>query len=161
MPHRPSGLKPWERRPGESPQAFEAFSAYLEMGADRSLRALGQKLNKSFTLMGDWSRNWDWVERSSAYDSHMAGERMKALRKEIKARYARFGKVSDQLMMTAIEAVKGIASNELSPQDALSFIRLSVTLADKHSEALLQEEDSGDMLEGLLAALSQNGEDIG
>ena len=34
--------KLWERQKGESAQAYEAFSIYLGMGAERSLRAYPQ-----------------------------------------------------------------------------------------------------------------------
>ena len=59
--------KPWERQKGESAQAFEAFSTYLEMGTDRSIRAVGQKLDKSRTQIGKWSKAWDWQERVQDY----------------------------------------------------------------------------------------------
>lgn len=32
-----TGIHPWERQDGKSPRAFEAFAAYLEKVADRSL----------------------------------------------------------------------------------------------------------------------------
>lgn len=62
----------WDRQQGESAQAYEAARAYFGLGADRSLNAVAQKLNKSFTLMGRWSRTWNWIGRASAYDQHLA-----------------------------------------------------------------------------------------
>lgn len=50
MPKR-SDVKPWERQEGESAKAFEAFTIYAGLGADRSLRAVAQQLGKSKTLM--------------------------------------------------------------------------------------------------------------
>ena len=41
-----SNTKPWERQKGESAQAFEAFSIYLEMGAERSIRAVTKSYSK-------------------------------------------------------------------------------------------------------------------
>ena len=38
--------QPWERQKGESAQAFEAFSLYLEMGGSRSLRAVSQEFRQ-------------------------------------------------------------------------------------------------------------------
>ena len=63
--------KPWERQQGESAQAFEAFSAYLELGPDRSIRAVGQKLDKSRQQIGKWSSRWRWQERIRAYDNEL------------------------------------------------------------------------------------------
>ena len=65
------GVKPWERQEGESVQAFEAFTLYLEMGGERSLRAVGQKLGKSSTLIERWSATKRWVERAAAYDADL------------------------------------------------------------------------------------------
>lgn len=61
---------PWEKRKGESVQAYAAFSAYLLMGPTRSLAKLGQNLGKSTKLMGDWSVKWEWGLRVSAYEEH-------------------------------------------------------------------------------------------
>lgn len=45
MPKR-SDVKPWERQEGESAKAFEAFTIYAGLGADRSLRAVAQQLGQ-------------------------------------------------------------------------------------------------------------------
>ncbi|MDB6035845.1 MAG: hypothetical protein JWM16_6183 [Verrucomicrobiales bacterium] len=45
----------FEQREKESARAFEAFSVYLNMGPERSLAAVGQKLGKSGSLIERWS----------------------------------------------------------------------------------------------------------
>ena len=45
----------WERQDGETAQAFQAFAEYRDMGAERSLAKVAQKLGKSKPLMERWS----------------------------------------------------------------------------------------------------------
>jgi hypothetical protein len=45
----------FEQQPREGAKAFAAFKAYLDMGAERSLEAVAQKLHKSEQLLGRWS----------------------------------------------------------------------------------------------------------
>jgi len=82
-------LKSWERgahdandTSGESRQAYEALSAYLDLGPKRSIRAVAQKLHKSSTLVGRWSRKWKWVERAKAYDAHLGQIKQRAIEEE-------------------------------------------------------------------------------
>ena len=77
MPKNRTDL-PWERQKGESAQAFAAFLAYLQMGADRSLSAVGQRLGKSKALMERWSSANGWVERCRAWDNYLQREAKKA-----------------------------------------------------------------------------------
>lgn len=70
MPKR-SDVKPWERQEGESAKAFEAFTIYAGLGADRSLRAVAQQLGKSKTLMDRWSSTYSWVVRAAEYDADL------------------------------------------------------------------------------------------
>ena len=44
----------WERQPGESGPAFEAFAAYRDMGEKRTISAVARQLNKSGTLCHRW-----------------------------------------------------------------------------------------------------------
>ncbi len=70
--HQPAvRLKSFEQQNGESIQAFAAFRAYLEMGDDRSTRAVAQKLGKSSALMMRWSARWKWPDRIREYNKSL------------------------------------------------------------------------------------------
>src|SRR5690349_14258742 len=62
----------FEQQSKESAKAFAAFRAYLELGPERSLAAVGQKLGKSKVMMERWSRKFDWSVRVQAYAAHLA-----------------------------------------------------------------------------------------
>lgn len=61
--------KKFERQPGETARAFEAFCVYREGGAARSLVGTAQKLAKNSTTIKEWSAKWAWVERAAAFDA--------------------------------------------------------------------------------------------
>lgn len=61
-----------EQLPEESSKAYAAAVVYFEMGAQRSQEAVGRKLAKSRTLISRWAAKYQWVERASRYDEHLA-----------------------------------------------------------------------------------------
>lgn len=63
--------KPWDRRPGESRQAYEAFRTYLALGHDRSIFKVAHDLNKSRQLITRWCSECGWVDRCAAHDTHL------------------------------------------------------------------------------------------
>jgi len=65
-------MLPFEQQPKESARAFEAFSTYLNMGPDRSLAKVGQKLGKCTVVIEKWSAKFDWPARVQAHASHLA-----------------------------------------------------------------------------------------
>jgi hypothetical protein len=71
MADEASDRQAWDRQDGESTPAYEAFVTYRDLGAERSLDAVGGKLGKSGSLVSRWSGRWDWVSRAAAYDAHM------------------------------------------------------------------------------------------
>lgn len=63
--------KEWERVPGETQKAFEAFCIYRDMGASRSLQKVADRLGKCSRLIKKWSSQDGWVKRTTAYDDYM------------------------------------------------------------------------------------------
>jgi len=158
MPKSRETEKPWERRADESAPAFEAFSTYLNMGTERSHARVSQQLGKSKALIDRWGRRHKWQERIRAHDSFLADAETKRTVKEIKDRYTRFGRVSDQLTLKALEALTTLKASRLSPQEALALLRVAAMLADKNKgvmapEVVDEEIENEDMLGGLLEAL--------
>ena len=163
MPKSRGTVKPWERQLNESAQAFEAFYLYLSMGTDRSYRLVAEQLKKSHTIIGRWGREWNWQRRIREYDNHLVAEDVKRAKKEVQDRYSRFGRVSDQLTMTALEVIRAVNLKDLSPQDALAFLRVAATLADKNKGVFLpteaDEAEGNELLSGLLSALLSEEDD--
>ena len=65
------GVMVFEQQPRESNKAFAAFKAYLELGPERSLSAVGAKLGKSKVMMEKWSRKYEWTARVAAHGAHL------------------------------------------------------------------------------------------
>ena len=72
LPNQQDKPLPFDQQPNESTKAFAAFSEYLNMGAERSLAAVGKRLGKSEGLMERWSARFDWPGRVRAHEAHLA-----------------------------------------------------------------------------------------
>lgn len=62
----------FEQQPRESDRAFAAFKTYLELGPDRSLVAVADKLGKNRSLLERWSKKFAWPARVQAHATHLA-----------------------------------------------------------------------------------------
>jgi hypothetical protein len=66
----PATRHSFDQQPKESAKAFAAFNLYLNLGAERSLRAVGEKLGKSEGLIERWCSKFDWQARVQAHAAH-------------------------------------------------------------------------------------------
>lgn len=113
----------WERRPGESWQAFEAFRTYRDMGSGRSTALVAQQLGKTKSLIDRWcspTRGWNWVARVEAYNDFLDREQLRLAserRREAQLRHLRLAQV------TLGKFLERIA--QLSPED------IPVTMLDR------------------------------
>jgi hypothetical protein len=82
----------YSRRVGESQKAFVAYCVYRDLGAERSLTGVTQKLHKSATFLGRWSRKWGWVERAVAFDADLAEQERKAKEYALKVEARKWAK---------------------------------------------------------------------
>ena len=72
-------MLPFEQQAREGNKAYAAFRLYLDLGAQRSLAAVGGKLGKSESLIERWSSKYDWHLRVQAYGAHLAELERKAI----------------------------------------------------------------------------------
>jgi hypothetical protein len=81
---------PWDRQPGESSPAFEAFRVYRDAGPRRSLRRVAADVRKSRSLIFRWSSSHGWVARVEAWDFDQAALEQDAHPKVRAARLVRY-----------------------------------------------------------------------
>jgi hypothetical protein len=74
--------QPWDRQPGESNPAWEAFRIYRDMGATRSITKVAEQVHKNRQLMGRWSRTHTWPLRTIAFDKFNDREWQLTMREE-------------------------------------------------------------------------------
>jgi hypothetical protein len=90
----------FEQLPKESAKAFAAFSLYLNLGAERSLAAVAQKLSKSEQLLKRWSAKFDWPARVAAHAAHYAIIEREAVEAVARGKAAEWEKRETQLRET-------------------------------------------------------------
>jgi hypothetical protein len=115
-------LRPWDRQPGESSPAYEAYLTYQEMGADRSSELVARKLGKSKTLTDRWCSQWKWVERARQWDcmpSRAVADAFQDMAARIAAQHER---VATKLMAKLEKNI------DLLPEGVDPTVRLSTAL---------------------------------
>ena len=60
---------PWDQLPEESSKAFHAFTAFRNMGWDRSVGKVVNQCRKSPSLIYRWSAAYRWSERAQEWDA--------------------------------------------------------------------------------------------
>lgn len=120
--------KPWERQEQESAQAFQAFTMYRDMGAERSLAKVAQKVGKSKALMERWSRRWQWVIRADAWDDEVDRQSRKELQKGITEMRKNHVGIAKAMLVKALQALQKMPSDELAPKDISTMVDVAAKL---------------------------------
>jgi len=136
-----SDTSPWERQKGESAKAFEAFTIYLEMGDERGIRAVAQRLDKSRTLIGRWSATYRWVERAAAYDADVQRRVHAAAVKKKKKMAERHISIALKLQEKALAALDKMEPEEIDPKNLIAMLREATKLERENRTEIVQESD--------------------
>jgi hypothetical protein len=91
---------PFEQQPRESDKAFAAFSLYLSLGAERSVREVGERLGKSEGLIERWSAKFEWRSRVAAHAAHLAIVEREAIETVARGKAAEWEQRETQLRET-------------------------------------------------------------
>lgn len=122
------GEKTWERQPGESEKAYEAFVIYRDLGIDRTITAVANELSKSRQLIERWKSKYNWSERVRMYDNELEKQAMAKAVKERRAMTERHIKIAMQMQKKALEALKELNEKNMSPRDIKEYIKLATEL---------------------------------
>lgn len=120
--------QPWERQPGESPQAFQAFALYRDMGAARSYSKVAAQLGKSETLIGRWGRTNRWQARSAEWDREEDRQFLADQRAARKQAARRQAALATTFQAKAVSALSKVQPGELSPADIIRWLDVSTRI---------------------------------
>lgn len=158
--------EPWERRESESTKAYEAFCTYRDMGRERSLSKVSEKLQKSETLMGRWSRTYDWVDRAAKWDDEQERIEREIAQKEqakaIKDMRKRHADLAHAMLIKSAKALAKIPEDEIKPGDISRMVDIASKL-ERISRGdvgeVIEERDGGQATPAVTFYMPDNGRD--
>ena len=135
------------RNKKETPEAFEAFTVYLELGKERTAKKVAEVIGTSLSNVKKFQTRNNWVARAAAYDADRVKENFKEVR-EAKARQHKkaiekfrveqerrahgMGELADLMMELTAEKLQAMrAAGELPSEQSISNLAKTVaSLAD-------------------------------
>lgn len=153
----------WERQVGEGQKAYEAFCKYRDMGTQRSLRKVAEELQKSETLMGRWSGQWEWVKRAEAWDREQDKIAQRQQFEEIKKMRKRHADLAVQMLLKAARALQRIPEDEIKAQDISRFVETASKLeriSRGDVETVIEERQGTDAPDPVTFYIPSNNRDV-
>lgn len=117
----------WERQPGESEEAYEAFTDYYK-NPKRSQKKTAKAVGKSEALIYRWSVRWHWTERAREYDNALVREEYTATLDEIRKMNKAQAAIGLLLQKKGQEALEKMNLKKMSAKDLLQFLIQGTTL---------------------------------
>jgi hypothetical protein len=114
---------PWERLPGETPRAYEAFRKYRDLGP---LRSLSQLTDVSRSSAHGWSRSHRWHERAQAWDAETHRVEDQRRLEQIRTMDREHQRVARGLIAAAVRSLQDV--RDLTPHQAARFVDLGTRL---------------------------------
>lgn len=152
----------WERQEGEGPKPWEAFVLYRDMGPQRSVRKVAKELNKSDTLIGRWSSDWNWVNRAAAWDVEQDRQNRIAQNEEIKKMRKRHADLANAMIVKAARALNKIPDDEIKAADINRMVEVASKL-ERISRGdvgeVIEERDGGVATQAVTFYMPDNGRD--
>ena len=121
-------VKLWERQKGEPTKIYSYFCSYRDLGPNRNLRELPQKLGKSLTIIGKHSSKYNWVERVKAWEDYQDKINRKSQEEEIRKMAKRHADIALGMQSKAIDKLRNLDINEMKPADIARFIEEGVRI---------------------------------
>lgn len=151
----------WERQPGESEEAYEAFTDYYK-NPKRSQKKTAKAVGKSEALIYRWSVRWHWSDRAREYDNALVREEYTATLDEIRKMNKAQAAIGLLLQKKGQEALEKLNLKKMSAKDLLQFLIQGTTIERRarlsdvsiQNKKKAQEESSTEYADdGLSAAL--------
>jgi hypothetical protein len=173
----------WDRQPGESAKAYQAFCLYRDLGPGRSLDQASRAYHQRQRGQGDgahaghksrasgtiraWAERWHWSARASASDRELEEAKRRQQVAAVQEMAERHAKEAVMLQGKAVERLRQLRPEELKPREVLSFLidaaKLERLARGEPTERVAEEHrfpDVKDLTDDELAAIVASGRDL-
>lgn len=120
---------PWDRRPGETFRALEAFRRFRDLGPLRSLDVLvDPDQHITIRTLHGWSRKHDWTDRAGAWDDEV--HRLEDARRleSIRSMHDRHQRAGRFAVSKALAALANTPPEAIPPYAAARLLELGARL---------------------------------
>lgn len=124
----PAGRPPWERQDREGPKAWEAFVVYRDLGSERSLRLVSERLGKNSSYIESLSVQHNWVNRAAAWDAELDAKARRAQIAEVKQMRKRHAGFAVSMQGKAMDALKSLPKDELKAADISRMMEVATKI---------------------------------
>jgi hypothetical protein len=121
--------------PEWSPQRKEAFTLYRDLGPQRSLAAVSQRLSKDPSLIGKWSMEDSWVMRAAAWDAEQDRVRQETMRAEVEKVTRRHAKMLEDTLTVLMQPALKLAAMIENGDERMLEDADPITLANLAAQA--------------------------
>jgi hypothetical protein len=103
----------WDRQPGETSKAFEAFRIYLELRAERTYTKVAERLQKTHPLIARWAIKYHWHKRTLDFDNHEMRQDQKRQVREAAAMRKRQAQLGMKGLEISLARLNSMCSQEI------------------------------------------------
>lgn len=117
---------PWERRPKESPQAYQAFRMYRDSGSSRNQAAVVEGMGVAEQTVKNWSSKHNWRERALAWDDECARVEDRQRLDNIRTMYDQHRRVGRVAIAKALAALQQLPADHIPAGAAARLLELGI-----------------------------------
>jgi hypothetical protein len=131
-------LRLYDRETDESAKAFEAWTVYRDLGAERSLQKASEMYYGHGANVGQferWSRRYGWVERARAFDVEREMIRRSAIEDHLKAQAENHAAREARIQERILEI------REQAAEQSLQMLKYPLT-----EQYILREDEEGNKI---------------
>jgi hypothetical protein len=140
----------WDRREGETAQAYAAFRVYRDLGP---LRTVDKMMGVARTSAQRWSRRWDWQARAVAWDDSVHQEEDRARLEAIRTMHSTHQAAGRAAMAKALQVLNALKPSDVPATAAARLLEVGARLEERTLLRSVAE------LQGLARAEPVPGED--
>ena len=121
----------WNRLKTDTLKSWEAFEIYRDLGKDRTLKKVAEKLGKSETMIERWSARHNWKKRVGDYDRYQEKVKENKRQKDIEKALSSHVSISRLIQSKIVERIQSLKPEEINAASLANMFNVAVDVERK------------------------------